>query len=334
MAPNVTVIAANNTEVLEISISGISTEVSTVNLTSDLGITTNDFANTNKNIVTWFRREGANFKVWKRDLASKTTEAFNDICSISGEFPAFVLGSSDKLVAFSEASLSQNTSANIRITETGDNCTLTQLLNTGILSATIEKDLWVFVSIGIGGAESELQKHDLDTGEILATIPVSEFSVSITQNGNDIYVFFSDRYHVYDASTLSLKNVVPFLPSVGILMENGFFDSQFNGNSMLVTLDVPQPNPLSDWPGIIDITNGELLSLDNLGFFLTNNLREIAGYGSASLGNYTVDLENGIIVYSFSNNSDVHGILYTNFEAEVLKIVDLELAPTELFITQ
>ncbi|MBX2827380.1 MAG: hypothetical protein KTR22_04425 [Flavobacteriaceae bacterium] len=334
IAPNVSVISTENNQLFDIAVIGSTGVTSETNLTSEFDITPNDFANSNNNTITWFRREGPNFKVWKRDLITQQTETFGDICAISGEFPAFVLGSSTKLVAFSEASTSQGTSANIRITETGDDCSLTQLFDTGILSATINEDLWLFISIGIGGEMNELQRLDLESGEILASTPISEFSASITKNGNDILVFFTDRYHVYDATTLALRNVVPFLPSVGILLENGFFDAQFMGDMMLVPLDVPQPNPLSEWPGIIDLTNGSLLSTDNLGFFLTNNLRQTEGYGSVSLENYAVDLANNLIVYGFSNGNDLHGLVYTNFDAEVLKIVNLDRVPSEIFITE
>ena len=336
ITPNTTVISidSNDNSLLEISVDGTSTSVSIVNLTSEFGIRSDDFSNIIGNTLTWFRREAPNFKVWRRNLNTKNTDTFSDICAISEEFPAFVLGLDSRLVTFSEVDFGQGSAANIRITENGTNCTLTQLFDTGILSSTIEKDLWLFTSMGVGSVENTIQRVDIDSGIIKAAVSISESSVSITQNGNDLYVFFNDRYHVYDANTLSLKNVVPFIPSVGLIMQNGFFYSQFSGDSMLITLDVPQPNPFSDWPGLIDLTDGTLVSGDNLGFVLTNHLHQVDGYENVSLGNYSVAIEKNIIAYGFSDGNLLHGILYTNFDAEILKIIDLPSEPLELFITE
>ncbi|MDC8004629.1 hypothetical protein POV27_11260 [Aureisphaera galaxeae] len=330
-APTVTVIAVDNGNLVELTVEGSTAAVTRVDLTSGSGVTPNDFVNANENTLTWFRRQGPNFRVWKRDLDSKEMEMYDEICSISAEFPAFVLGSKEKIVAFSEIDFGQSSVANIRITENGENCVLTQLFDTGILSATISEDLWVFQN---SGTENTLQRISLDSGEIKAATALSETSVSITQNEDNLYVFFNDRYHVYNANTLSLSNVVPFIPSAGILLNNGFFTTQFSGNLMLTSLDVPQPSTLTDWPGVIDLSDGTLVSGDNLGIFLDSNLRQTEGYGDVSLENYTVDLESGIIAYTFSNGSTQHGILFTNFDAEILKIVDLELAPAQIYLTQ
>ncbi len=84
---------------------------------------------------------------------------------------------------------------------------------------------------------------------------------------------------------------------------------------MLITLDVPQPNPFSDWPGLINLTDGTLVSGDNLGFVLTNHLHQVAGYENVSLGNYSVAIEKNIIAYGFS---DGNIFLYTVFSTPTL----------------
>jgi len=336
LAPNVTMIALSNDaqSLLEISIDGTSSEVSTINLTDQLGITPADLANNNETILTWFRQTTPNFKIWRRDLISKSTTVLEDVCNIENEQPFFVLGSASQFAFFSQSEVGQNAFANIRISEDGSNCNQLQFKNAGIISTHLENDnFWLLLRDSGNSNVLQLQRYDTGNASLQATATLTEPNAAITQIGDDLYIFFSDRYHIYNAMTLSLTTVVPYTPEVGRIPENGFFETQLNENALLVRLAAIQPSPFTEWPGQINLTTGELLTNRNLGIVINEAINQVSGYEGVQLSFFDVDLSHNIIAYGFSDGNDTNGIVFTNFDAEILQIIDTPAAPSQVYIT-
>ena len=83
---------------------------------------------------------------------------------------------------------------------------------------------------------------------------------------------------------------------------------------------------------VLDRDNGSILSGEFLGFTVNENLQALEGYESVSVGASAGNLSTGLAVFGFTDSMDHSGIVYTNMEGDLLKVVDLPAVPKELFI--
>ena len=156
-----------------------------------------------------------------------------------------------------------------------------------------------------------------------------------TIRDNELHIFFyNGDYEIYNADNLDLKRKSNL--DLKFFSEYpGFFKTQFIGNEMLFKLLYAQPSPVSYGPATIDLTTGEILT--GLDFNLVAFWRELGGLLNASVGitTYSVDLKSNLVVVGFENtnqNNKSGGVVYSNFDGEILKIVELEFIPDKIII--
>jgi hypothetical protein len=105
-----------------------------------------------------------------------------------------------------------------------------------------------------------------------------------------------------------------------------------NGDNIIINIPLPAPSASPISPAIYDISTFEITKGGSqLYFDISDNLideMDILSYPSI----FDTDVRSEIIVLSFRDISGNYNLLYSNFDAEILKIVPLDREPSEVFI--
>lgn len=159
----------------------------------------------------------------------------------------------------------------------------------------------------------------------------SEFSAVMSEDL--IFVQFRDgSYKIYKLQDLSLQQE----GTTGASLYNGrgFYSSTFEGTKMAFDHVYAQPSPLSTAPAIYDWATNKVTHGGD--FYLLDALRSIGAENqiSANLKTARVNLKNNIIVAGYQNGYEPNkgGVVYLNFDGEVLLNIPLDHVPFEILI--
>lgn len=182
-----------------------------------------------------------------------------------------------------------------------------------------------------GGAVITL--YDVISGEKINTFELDSLFKSATIRNGELLVFGADgSYRVYDM--FSKEIMATGLTNGSVAFQNDLFKTHFSGDLMFFNLLYPQPSAIVSQPAVYDLDSESTVMGEDYYLF---DLRErmISALGALVLyTTYEVDLESGEIIlgYDLNDGSGGGGIVFTNFENEVRKVVQLDYVPEEIII--
>lgn len=308
--------------------------VTSVNLDQEFDVDFNDYKGVYENrFGFFFKPTGTSMIAWKDHLTTGEFTSFQDFCETEGSLVNSMVGSDTKVTNFHVLNASSNGLEGMEVTinsYTGD-CGILILpeyfyfkggiINEGYLYA-------LFTKQSFDGLY--LSKINLTTYELEHTLVFQEDRRLYFHEGK-LYTYTYEEQVIYHATNFQLLESGPN-PFPMLATGTGFLDPQISGNQILLNRYEMQPNPNSGWPMVLDRDNGSILSGEFLGFTVNENLQALEGYESVSVGASAGNLSTGLAVFGFTDSMDHSGIVYTNMEGDLLKVVDLPAVPKELFI--
>ncbi len=332
---DVIAISTNTNSVFRTDITGTAANLNSQNLTDDLGVPT-DYSNFSAaQEILGFNKRGNNiYDFWEIDLQTEATYSVSDLCNLE-PFEGVLAASNtrDKLLQFSRLSIGVELNNFIYIYDkTTTECTKT-FLGVGGLSPSNSfylGDDYALVYLDAATVPIELSRVSLETGLITHQITfVQEARVTVA-NGIIHAFFIDDSYKTYSAATLEQLSSGEFDFSI-TSVQTGFFKAQIQDQLMLVDLPYPQPSLFNTGPALINLENNQLVAGEDYFLFdLRIGLTEELGRNVDGFTNYTLNLSTGLIAIGYGLGDGSGGVVYTNFEAEIIKVVPLETVPKEL----
>ncbi len=313
-------------------------EVVTSNLTDQIGLPSTAFrAIARNNELSWYETENGNFNVWQKNTVSNATKLIEAPCEIIDENLQTVANTESEIIYFTRFFGTSNfpSESRLRIYSEGQECKYLAFEGRSIIGIHTYASTVLIEALNIFDSEDiKVIKINTTTGQIEGDIAVNT-GARITADQDTLHVFNLDNtYSTYSLTSFQLINTVNF--TLVSQSTPGFFYSSFKDGTMLLDVPYAQPSLIGQGPAIVDLATSEFISPYSVLFSIQGNLREQEGYEGASIGAYDADLEKGIIVAGFANFGDEesHGIVVTNFDGTILKIIDLNELVSELVIQQ
>lgn len=305
------------------------------NLTQELGVPFDYlFSRLDGSTLSFYDKSPENYGIFERNLISGASNSISNVCDPSTGGISVIAGRSEnKYVLITDSENPDEIFLRIMDKQSGD-CIISSLgdgIIPGFNAAAIMGESLFFFKV-VGGAQPILMKINLQNGQTEQQLFINEFR-TITIDGNRLCVLFPDNsIQIFDTQNLVLSDS-------GNLGSN-FFDYSFgfdpgrvSGNEFFIEIPLPQPSLYSSSPAVVDMASGNIIKGgQQLIFDIRDNLEAELGE-SVELLSFDVDLQPGHLVYAFSVGSTAQiGLLFTNFDAEILKITDLDERPYEVMI--
>jgi len=339
---DIAVVSSSETAIYEYNILRADDVVNSTDLTATYGLSPAfTYLNTTANKLTFYTTASNSFDIFQKEIGNSNIQVYDDICDrAADETHYFARNSEEKIVQigvgvsttavpgpelfvkfFDPVSKSCNRVA-------VGNGFLARQRGALIFEETLymayqdfETDLYVLAQIDLTTEERK--------GDIRFETP---FIIAIKE-GTELHAFFEDdSYKVYDATSFQLL-------SEGVLDDNGFlgveglFDTSIWNDGILVSNFYPQPSEISSGPAVLDLQSGDLI-LGNDSFLFDVRAELIADLGyEIFYTTFEVNLQSGAIVCGFFRaGQQKGGIVYTNFDGDILKVVEMEGIPEQIVL--
>jgi len=334
-ANDITVICSNNNQVFQTDILNNASNIKYYNLTETLGINTNyDFLTTNSSLITFFKRIPNGFSTYQKNIINSKTYVADFSCTIdTDEYANFPNNSQEKILEFTTKPNGNYTFIFIRTFDqkTG-NCSLTTL-NSGLIQyskSTFVVGETIYVTYRNEQDKYEIDKVNLTTGQLENQL-IFDVGFRATIANNQLYVFlFDNNFKIYNTTNFNLISSSTFGVN-SLPLTPGFFETSIKGNEMVIDLPYPQPNTILSRPTTIDLTSEN--KVKDCDFGLINQKLAEQFKTSISFTKYAIDFDKNLIVVGFENPVDnTNGVVYTNFNADILKVVQLDYKPIQIII--
>ncbi len=335
--PNITAFAEVNSEILEVTLLNDQQRIRESNLTQTTGLT-NDFVRLlqNAGLATFFTISGNDFEVHQLDILSGETLQFGGLCQLDAEEGLNEPFASRSSIGFFTFEANPQNDAkplnNLRISnQETQECSKT-LIDAGELFGAravrvVNNEL--LANFSTEENQFALVKIDLNTSEVVRRIEFTN-PFRVVVNEGVMFIFFEDNtYQSYAQSDFGFLSAGSMGP-IQFFEGYGFIDKQVVDAKLLVDVSYIQPSSIESGPGIYDLETNELLKGGD--FFLldvTTKIEQEIGEGSVRITRYLADIETELVICSYErvDGSGEGGIVYTNFEAELLSHVPTTIAP-------
>ena len=328
--PEVTVISSVNNILYQQDVNPNSENVTVTNLTDAFGVEINYLSfNIYKSLVSFYQRLTSNNFILQKNTTTNELYVHTGLCKEPTETIIHVVSNYEKILVFT---IEFDSTKGLYVTymwifdRTSESC---ERIFIGDFAFPSGGDNFYIddKNILIGFRDDLLYKNkiiniDLNSAQVIASLEFENTYFSATVIEDKLAVlFYQQENKVYDKNTLEPIEDPRFynLSSTAIPI---FFKSEIHNNKLYFDVQLAQPSPAAYTPGYIDLSNNELYLLD--GYDLMAKYTEIYGYGFNSFDNHTSYPKKNIAVFGFTNNLDEHGLIYTNYEGEILKIIPLE----------
>ena len=341
---DVTVIGESDGEVLQTDLTDVtdtSQSETEFNLTTDLGlIPTYDYLNVEGNLLSFFDRILAQFQVFQKNIATQNSFAGDNLCALdTDEFELLATNSSDRIILLTIEPLEE---LFIRIfnPSTGD-CTKIAA-GTGfdgpLSTSVVVHNNSVYLAHKINGGAMRIARFGISSGQLEDEVVFNQDFAATFRNNEMLVFFFDGNYSSYNSQTFDFisdngsYNTTPSLLNFSI----GLSKRQFQGDKMLIDYFYAQPSLISKGPAVLNLSTGALEEGSD-GFLFNVNSELVNTFQTAVVVSpiYAVDLTSGRVVVGFANNSvfpSTGGIIYTNFDGDIDKIIELPYVPDEIII--
>ncbi|WP_037320440.1 hypothetical protein [Salegentibacter sp. Hel_I_6] len=339
---DITAIAKSKDSIYQIDILENNEEIEVINLSQSLDLPLDIYRNfTDDFSVTFVNIENGNYEFWQKDVRSGTSKNSSPICSLSEyEGVRFVKTDSEKIgvvTVFNEENNVIKNYLNIydHVTSSCNRFYIGDFYIQHRNYTQIYKDRFYLYSSEPDQSQHSLSIFNIDTGEQIERI-TSETEFRVTMNDEQLFLMFiNGQYSTYNLDDLSLEkegqtNNQYLHHSLGIQKRD------FKDNKMVFDFTYPQPSPLASAPAIYDWTTNEITKGGN--FYLADAKRALEDDRSLSfnLTKVKVNLDSEILVAGYEDVRDTNkgGVVYLNFDGEIILDIPLDYAPYEIIIRE
>lgn len=332
--PNVTIISndQDNMNVFQVDITDDGENVFTSNLTDEIGLpVTYSNVSYENEIISFFDRGFPEFiyTVYEKQVSTGETNIYEDVCTPTMVNLISVKRSDQKIILFTTGSSGSNLYIQDKDT---DGCTTINFSNeflTYFGTSRVDNEI-IYLYHYDESNQLKIVSIDLRTGNILNELALDPLArVSIIDNF--LYAQYSGgQLQIYDKNSFELLNELQ-IENVELTFE---WISKIENNSDKIVINIPLPAPgfSAISPAIYNISTFEIeKGGSQLYSDIRNNLIDEVEIGSGPVI-YDTDVQSEIIVLSYRDLSGNHNLLFSNFDAEILKTVPLDREPTEIFI--
>lgn|GEM_PF-7016108 len=171
---------------------------------------------------------------------------------------------------------------------------------------------------------------ELSTGNIVNELALDNDAVVKIINNLLFVQYFSSPLTIYNNNTFELIDELQ-IDNIPIEV-SGIYEIDSSSDNIIINFVLASPSASPISPAIYDISTFEIIKGGSqLYFDISDNLIDEADIGSPPTI-YDTDVQSEIIVLSFRDISGNYNLLYSNFDADILKIIPLNGEPTEVFI--
>lgn len=272
-------------------------------------------------------------KFWKKNLITGDQEMNMPECP--PEYNFYRLVTSKTYVGYISAR-NFNTGVGYEqhfIFATDDNpCNIIFLGHGDFKTAHIENNILVSYSKKAEQGEGKIVILDLERKVLLHEIQVENIQ-NLMVSDQRIIAFYQDKlFDIFDLLNGEKLSSGVLSNSWNTAMGPEVFSTKSLDNKILLRNAYPQPSPVSYGPILYDLDKNELLT-ENLGLMYDVRFALIDEFPDTfnAIGGYDIDLKSEIIIVSYlryeADGTAKYGIAYTNFDAEILKTVELDYQP-------
>ncbi|NND15191.1 MAG: hypothetical protein HKN89_02560 [Eudoraea sp.] len=342
IAHDITVISGSDTAVYEYNILQENDVVSMTNLTTTFGLSPSfTYLTTTTNKLTFYTNALNSFDVFQKDIGNSNVRIFPDICDeMAGETHYIARNSDENIIQIGEGlSTTSAPDPEIFVKFYDPQLMSCQRVAAGNGFLASQRGLLIYeetLYMAYQDSESDqyvLVKIDLESQERIADIRFDNpFTIAVNEN-LELHFFFDDStYAIYDATSFELISESTFNDN-SFLGSDGLFDTNFWDNGILVNISYPQPSEISTGPAVMDLESGDLVrGNDSFLFEVRDKLITELGY-EIFFTTYEVNLQTGAVVCGFLRaGQGVGGVVYTNFNGEILKVVEVEGIPGKIVL--
>ena len=343
---DITVIASREGDEYQIDIDNFTLEDYPVtNLTQELSLSleTPYFSSIEGTTISYLRGRNQEHRVGQKDVLNATAFSADNYCPLEneegvGKFIYFTRANEHRILyVYTESRIDEPETFYIRIFNKDDNSCTTIPVDpnpfNGLRSAILQGNFLALKYNSEDGGSPVVSLYDIISGQKINSFELDSLFRSATLRSDELVIFGQDgSYRIYDIFTKEL--IATGFLDILVGIENDLFIAQFYGNQLLYDLYYSQPSPIVSQPAIFDIEANRFLKGTDFYFF---DLRErmIEALGAlVVLTTYEVDMESGEIIlgYDLNDGSGGGGIVFTNFENEVRKVVQLDYVPYRIIV--
>ncbi|ULC60111.1 hypothetical protein MBM09_03780 [Flaviramulus sp. BrNp1-15] len=328
--PEVTVISSVNNILYQQDVNPNSENVSVTNLTNAFGVETNYLSsNFYNSLVSFYNRFTSDNFILQKNIVTNEYYSNTGLCKEPNEDIMHVTSNYKKIIVFTiEHQLVNGAYQSYMSILDRDSKTCQRVFVGNFIFPSSGGNFYVEDNnILIGFRDDLLDKNkiiniDLNSAQVIASLEFENtyFSSTVTEDKLAI-LFYQQENKVYNKNTLKPVEDSRFY-NLSSTANPYFFKSEIHNNKLYFDVQLAQPSPAAYTPGYIDLSNNELYLLDS--YDLMAKYAKIYGYGFNSFDSHTAYPKKNIAVFGFTNNLDEHGLIYTNYEGEILKIIPLE----------
>ena len=270
------------------------------------------------------------FAVYEKRLSNGAITIQDQICDLDASEEWIIPARSDsKFVLFTRDNGFGN-SHSIRILDRSTNECVKKYLFQGSLGISQRSRLvdgeTVYVVYETPGLTYAIMSIDLATAEINNQLEFNQF-FSATVDENNLHIFLDDNTHmIYNKGTFELLSTGSFPENlINVNLSYGLFESQIVDGNIYTDLSVALPAPYPFSPGALNLDSGEIVKGgNNLILDLIASLEAELGF-TISINGYSANLSDESVVIHWRNaDGSTMGLLYSNFEGDILKIVETD----------
>lgn len=331
VAINVIAAPPTSSEIIELAITSNGGGVITSNLTSTLGIPpeTNK-TNSRNDLLTWYNRNGNHLEIWQKNAVSGASQYFETVCNFPGEFPVMVANSESRLFIGTQFVDAAGTHSRIRIFD-GSSCITQTFLNFRIRNVfELQNEVLIYCTNNAEDNVQKIVKMDLQSGAVVDELPLANSS-KIAVDGNVMHVFsFNSNYNTYQVDSFNFITNATFDLNYDDIPA-GFVETEFDNNLMYIKVSYAQPSVIANGPALVDLVSGDIETPYYLLFSMVSNLNKESDLFFEPTGTYDIDINRRLVVAGYTDGTN-HGVVLSNFNAEILEVIPLEHFPLEVYL--
>ncbi|SDB32392.1 hypothetical protein SAMN03097699_0708 [Flavobacteriaceae bacterium MAR_2010_188] len=306
------------------------------NLTAELNLIDDEYFFIQHNdLINLVSRADVNYKVSQKNVVNSEILMLSYICDLEeNEFGIRPIITNSRVAMVTIKDLISEGLFKIKSYDTKSRiCEEINLGNAEVVGSVIVRDENVFLTQVENGNTYKISKIDLTTMTVAKAIDFSNVFKASEKDGK-LYVFFQDNsYEIYDSNTF--EEIGSSYLNFGLLPDGlGLFDIQLEGNILGIDIDYIQPSIIEVGPGTVNLETGEVINGED---FFALELSHILSYNynaNIKMTAFVQDLESGLVIYGFDigDEGGKGGIIYTNYQNEILKLVELNSVPDRIVI--
>ena len=333
----VTVIYSEEEHEFQLDVHKNGTMAAPIDLTNELGLPSGPYIKILDDLVTYSTRIPET-SFWQKNMTTNEILVEAPFCTALGtqqsNFVSNSLNYSVALIVIGDyTGEGWDSYANVYSYQ-DDECHYISLGLGEFTGAAIYNETLLVLGRGATGGNTKIDFVDLGTMQVYDSLD-KEFYYATVIDGL-LYLFTSPSvYEVRNLATLELQTTVNMEFSLNLGTK--FFDPNRAGTKIEFQVGYPQPSPIANGPGIFDISSGDAIRNNLVLFDVRQNLLEQVDDFNGTLPTYALDVANEIIVVGFSRTnpsgtSDLGGIVFTDFEGNIMDVVELEHVPRNIVI--